>query len=659
MKTTRNALARIGFFIGVVATGFSPSAWAASPADIPVEVFAQLPQVSSPKISPDGEYIALMRPYKGQKHFMVQKSRPAPGDLPYVLPPQGKFEIDWFDWANNERLVVGMKFEGTRLAVPLVETRLFAVNRDGSEFINVVKPKLQKVVGKAIPRLVNAAQIQDDVIDLLWNDPKHILLSIDADWDGEDEVRRVDIYTGNYKEISADFRGIQNFMTDQSGELRLAWGFDRSTFVERYKSPDTNEWINFKNSRAYQNGYRPIMFAEDPRLMFMRRETETGTSGIYKYNLVTDTVVENVFSDDTYSAGRLLFDERKRKPLGVAYTDDKPRFFLFDEKAEKRRRAIDRALKTTSNRVVSSTDNDEKHIVRASSDLEPGVYYVYDEPNKRIFSFAVVYENLDPEMMSPMKAVSYKARDGLEIPSYLTVPKGKEAKNLPVVVMPHGGPHARDSISFDYWTQFLASRGYAVFQPNFRGSSGYTDAFEEAGKLNWGLKMQDDITDGVKWLIEQGIADPGRICIVGASYGGYAALMGTVKTPDLFKCAVSVSGVSNLPTFLRDIKKYIGGRSWARSIGKDGKSTEEIKEASPYLRVDEIKTPILLIHAKDDRTVPSKQSKMMASRLKKKKKTYTYIELKNGGHSLDTRESRLTTLKAIEKFLAEHLGTTS
>jgi dipeptidyl aminopeptidase/acylaminoacyl peptidase len=255
--------------------------------------------------------------------------------------------------------------------------------------------------------------------------------------------------------------------------------------------------------------------------------------------------------------------------------------------------------------------------------------------------------------LSPVNPVRYLARDGQAIAAYLTVPRGATPENLPLVVMPHGGPQARDTQSFNFLVQFLASRGYAVFQPNFRGSTGYGKAFEQAGFKQWGGLMQDDVTDGAEWLVGQGIADPDRMCIVGWSYGGYSAAMGAVKTPDLFRCAASINGVLDLVRQISEDKEYIGGRKWTEHMGL---SDEKAKEVSPYHRAEAIRVPLLIVQALDDSRVTREQGQRMARRLERLDKPVEYVEITQGGHALSNQSARLVLLNALEKFLAQNIA---
>jgi dipeptidyl aminopeptidase/acylaminoacyl peptidase len=281
------------------------------------------------------------------------------------------------------------------------------------------------------------------------------------------------------------------------------------------------------------------------------------------------------------------------------------------------------------------------------------IYSLWDRGQKKIDTIGEVQPGLDATVLAPVEAVSYEARDGESIPAYLTVPRDVERRNLPVVLLPHGGPQSRDTKAYDFLPQFLASRGYAVMQPNFRGSTGYGGAFADAGIGQWGGLMQDDVSDAAGWLVEQGIADPERMCIVGWSYGGYSAAMAAVKTPQVFRCAASINGVLDLPRQIFEDKEYIGGSVWTKHMGLDGESA---KSVSPYHQAERIVIPMLIIQARDDARVTSEQGQRMAKRLQRLDKPVEYVEIENGGHSLNNQAARLVILESLESFLATHIG---
>jgi dipeptidyl aminopeptidase/acylaminoacyl peptidase len=293
--------------------------------------------------------------------------------------------------------------------------------------------------------------------------------------------------------------------------------------------------------------------------------------------------------------------------------------------------------------------------VRVTSSTEPGTYYLFDSEKHQLTPIDYARSGLEPEQMAPVRRIEYQARDGVTIHGLLTVPRGLEAKSLPAVLLPHGGPLAHDSLQFDWIAQFLANRGYVVLQPNFRGSSGYGIAFERAGDRQWGRSMQDDVTDGAQWLIQQGIADATRMAIVGGSYGGYAALMGAVKTPDLFRCAVSLNGVSDLVALLTSDTGGFKDELIARHIGDPSADRDMLEAVSPIRQIDKIKVPVLLLHAKDDLRVDPDQSRRMLDALQKAGKPSKFVAIESGEHWLLNEAGRTQFLTALEEFLAANM----
>jgi len=621
-------------------------------SDIPIKAFAQLRMTTNLKLSPDGKYIAYFTPYKGHQVIII---KPMGAGQSVAVPPAEGTELAWFKWAKNDRLVFSYAFTASRKlnSVTTRETRLFAVDPNGRNRTNLIRARDKNTIGTRLGKELVASQIQDDVIDWLPDDPDHILIAIDGNIDGKYEVRRVNIYTGKFKEIIAGFRGIQNYATDQQHIVRLAWGYELSQFHNMYKSPLTNKWKNVEKTSWGDKGFDLLGFTKDPIIAYAAGNNEQGRKAVFKINLETEEILAPVFSHERVDYDGIIYHPLTGKPIGVQYTVDKPEIIYFDKDLRSIQKTVDKALPDTVNVITNILPDKKQYMIYSSSDEEPGVYYLLDMMLKKLDFISETMPGIAPENMSAVKSISYKTRDGVDIPAYLTIPKGKEAKNLPVVIYVHGGPQYRDDQMFNHTVQFLASRGYAVLQPNFRGSKGYGQEFENKGKYQWGGIMQDDVTDGTKWLIEQGIANPKKICILGASYGGYAAAMGLVKVPDLYKCGVSISAVFDIPYQIATDKKYIGGRAWAKILGLEGADPETV---SPYYRADEIKSPLLIIHAKDDNVVLYKQGQNMAQKLKKLKKKVTFITMENGAHNMDTEKSRIIKLTAIEKFLKKHIG---
>ena len=646
-------LFRVCFSIVLLSFAFPSLAQNANPKPIPIQAFAQLPTASTMRLSPDGNYIAMTAPFKGKAHLVVQG---IDGKNTVAIPPVGKSDIAWFHWVNNNCLVLSFAFTSKRDRNLVRETRLYAIDRDGTNVTAMVLPKKLRNQVNKFAKIAVPTQIQDDVIDWLPGDPDHFLLSIDSDLDGKNEVRKINVNTGRFKELISGFRGIQNYTTDQNHNLRLGWGYDPvnpTQFNFIYYDSAAKSWTSVKNSSWGKQGLYPIAFTENPQIAYASGLSKKGKYGIFQIDLTKGTVLKTIFSNETVDYDDLIYDPANNVPVGVQYTLDHAEAFYWDKTFEKLQNSIDRTLPNTVNRIVSRIPERQQFLIYSSSDVEPGVYYFLDMKKKNMQFISETMPGLNPDNLAPMKPIQYEARDGLNIPAYLTLPRSGPKKNLPFVIFPHGGPGARDKQQFDYFAQFFSSRGYGVLQPNFRGSEGYGKRFLKLGKRQWGGTMQDDVTDGVAYLVKNGIADPKRICIVGASYGGYAAMMGAIKTPDLYRCAASINGVLDLISLINSDKGYVGGKAWVRSMGLSGESAQLV---SPLHQAEKIKIPVLIIQAKDDFRVPYKQAVHMVDVLESRKKDVRFVTLPSGDHALDTAEARAQTLAALEGFLRKYIG---
>jgi dipeptidyl aminopeptidase/acylaminoacyl peptidase len=638
----------LSLFLILCATG-ALGAQPTRPVEVPIEAFAQLPVMRDPVLSPDGTHFAYVRPVNGRGHLVIQDI--GGDDQPVVVPPAGDAEFGWLHWANDSRLVFSVTASRKRGLVETLETRLWAMNKDGTDGAHIVVPSKTDKTGSSLGRDLPPAQIQDNVIHWLPDEPDHIIVSLDGDHDAEDEVRKIDIRDGRYEIVRNDTAGIQHWLADSSGRLRFGWGF-RNTSLRITTKNDDGMWRSAEKAGWWDAGYFPLGFSESPNIAYMRGPDERGYDVIRTMDARSGEFLDTVFSRDGIDAGGLVDHPLTGQPAGVRYTEHFPAIHYFDETLAMLQRSIDKALPDTVNEIVSMTADQRKLLIHSYSDVDAGTFAYLNRDSGQLGFLSEAMPGLPPALMSSVEAVEYKARDGMTIPAYLTIPNGSERTNLKVVVLPHGGPGARDDRSFWFLSQFLASRGYAIFQPNFRGSTGYGKRFEHAGRKEWGGKMQDDVTDGANWIVEQGIASPDQMCIVGWSYGGYAAAMGAVKTPGLFQCAASINGVMDLPRLIADDKKYVGGSVWTRHIGLEDESA---KAVSPYHLAENIQVPMLIIQAEDDVRVHEDQGRRMARRLEKLKKPVVYVPVELGGHSMTNEQARLVILSSLEKFLGNNL----
>jgi dienelactone hydrolase len=401
--------------------------------------------------------------------------------------------------------------------------------------------------------------------------------------------------------------------------------------------------------------------SEDSHALIRIAPDDTKTNSVDRIDIATGAETK-LFQDPTYDVLDDLEDDWTGRVIGYVVDEDMPVYRYFDPSREALQKGLEQAFPGLSVHAVSTDRAGDKAIVMAVGPQTPPSYYLFDRTTHQATAIAASYPHLDASELGAVKPYAYTARDGLHIPAYLTLPPGRDPHKLPLVVMPHGGPDARDDMRFDFLSEFLANRGYAVLRPQFRGSAGYGRAFTKAGLHQWGLKMQDDISDGVEKTIADGIVDPKRVCIFGASYGGYAALAGATLTPELYACTVSLAGISNLPDQMGYSKRQFGiditnGSFWTTRIGDIFTDSAQLDAASPALHVDRVRAPVLLLHSELDITVPIEQSEMMASALDEAGKQWRFVRIGGDDHYLSLEQTRTRVLQELGSFLAANIGT--
>jgi dipeptidyl aminopeptidase/acylaminoacyl peptidase len=397
-------------------------------------------------------------------------------------------------------------------------------------------------------------------------------------------------------------------------------------------------------------GNLPALFLADPGKA-VAWDDANGFDALYSYDLATQKTGDKLYGAIGYDLDSAITSDDGSRLIGARYIDTRPRTHWFEPALALIQGQLDSAVGARNAHIISWSHDFSVLMIALESPDRPTVYFLYRPAEGVMHLFANADEHFGDATWGKVSTIRYKARDGTEIPAVLTLPKGRADKNLPLILMPHGGPFARDDESYDYWVQFLASRGYAVLQPNYRGSSGYGKVFAEKGEGQWGLAMQDDLTDAVKWATGQGIADAKRVCIVGGSYGGYAALRAAQRDHGIYRCAVSFAGVADMQGMLRYDSGFLNsGRrgDWLR------KQAPDLKGVSPINFAADVDIPLLLMHGKADMTVPVKQSRQMADRLKAAGKDYRYVEQPLGDHHLSREADRVQFLKELEAFLAKY-----
>lgn len=627
-------------------------------------------------MSPSGRYIAGIRLDDRQERLIVVDLEK--GGAGANMVGVGGAEINWIEWASDDRLMMSITAfftpRGKRVSYKqMIEdpdvraygvTRLISINRDGTDS-RIIFDKQRK-----FRRNFNLARITD----FLRDDPAHIMMP--ARVGGDLDLFKVNILTGEYDRVAVGKPGTIGWYTDESGEpaLRLDVNtrFTRFYFYAReakqngkykWKRIKTVEIKRRRDDDEEQALFRPIFAGPDDNTYYVVARPEgADTSGIYLYNFEDEEYVEELATHPELDITRGLFDRESKQFLGHSYWDDRIVYEFKDELLQAHLTGLNSYFGDELNVSISDYSDDGKTwLIYASGPTDSGSWHHYDVEDTSAMEIGKRKRNLPIDQLAPMQIVDYEARDGVKLTGYLTRPVGAaEGDTPPLIVLPHGGPEIRDYFSYNTEVQMLAARGYQVFQPNFRGSSGYGRNFVEIGYGQWGQAMQDDIDDGYKHLVDAGLAEYGNACIFGASYGGYAALMGAMRATDEYKCAIATAGPSNLVKMLNWESRESGSTSetykyWVKQIGHPRNDKQKLLAVSPEAHADEIDIPVLLIHGKNDNIVPYEESKRMNKALKKAGKDVTYIELKDSGHSWRPPEDAVLEINETLKFLAKHL----
>ena len=612
---------------------------------IPVADFARLPFITLPRLSADGSILAGMVNVHGKQVIaMINLFNNADHPV-YVQLPEGTQVAD-LQWVNADNVLVTLYALQPVEAERWTVTRLLGVNRKTG--------KLTKILWDSGGQ--NAS-------DVLWSasdgSPTVLVAAQDSIYIGETfwpAVYQINVETGKRKLVQKGRAQVMNWFADSSGVVRAGESYedDSRKFRLLYRSPDGGSFktVSSANARRQESLTRPFLFIPGTNHALAVHDDAKGRSAIFEIDMLTQDDVRTVYSAPEGSeveSVRLSSDGKQL--LGVWLAGSSSTVVWLDPALAEVQAAIDKSVPGRRARIVSLNADRSRMLIVIDRADTPGALYFFDINGEKMQRVALLNEKLGAAPVNPVKMITYKARDGLEIEAVLTLPKGRVAKDLPAIILPHGGPWAQDTLDYDYLAQFIASRGYAVIQPNFRGSTGYGSAFTRKGEGQLGLAMQDDLSDALAWLAKEGIADPKRVCIVGASYGGYAAMWGLAKDPDLYRCAISISGVANLRREVNDFGSALRGKlyrdSWVRM-------TPDFAAVSPINAVARIKAPLLLIHGKLDITVDYGQSDAMFGKMRGAGKTVELVPVPLADHYFTREADRITLLSSIEAFLLKH-----
>ena len=598
---------------------------------IPLRDFFRNPERSGFQVSPDGKSISFMQPYRNRMNVFV---RPLAGGEALRVTSETERDVAGYFWKGSGRIVYLKDFKGDE------NFHVVAVDADGKNLVD----------------LTPFEKVQASIIDDLFDNDDEMLISMNKRNPEVFDVYRVDLNTKQLTLIAENPGNVTGWVTDHTGCIRLALVTDGVNSSIQHR-PDQNTPFKSVITTNFKEQIQPLFFDFDNKLLFASSNINRDKAAIVRVDPATAKEESVIFQHPEVDVSGLAWSRKRKVYTEVQFLTWKRERKFFDAVMEAIQNDLKRQLPGYEIDLQSNNKDENIFVVAAWNDRTMGVRYLYDATSKRLTKLAEIAPWLPEGNLAEMKPITYRARDGLTIHGYLTLPLG-EAKNLPLIVNPHGGPWARDAWGYNPEVQFLANRGYAVLQVNFRGSTGYGRAFWEASFKQWGKTMQDDVTDGVKFAISQGIADPKRVCIYGGSYGGYCALAGLAFAPDLYACGVDYVGVSNLFTFLKTIPPYWKPMldMFYEMVGNPETDKALLAEASPALHADNIRAPLLIAQGAQDPRVNVDESDQMVAALKKHGIAVEYLVKDNEGHGFHNEENRFEFYEAMEKFLKKHLS---
>ena len=623
-----------------------PSASQGLPPLIDREILFGNPEIAAAQLSPDGKYIAFLKPWNDTRNVWVKKTGD-PFSAARLLTTESKRPIPAYFWTRDAKYI------------------LYVKDNDGDENFNLyaVDPSAPAAQGSEAPPsrdLTGLKGVRVEIYSAPKNDPDTAYIGINDRDKAWHDLYKLKLSTGEKTLVRKNTEKIAGWIFDLSGQLRLAFHTADNGDQEILRV-DADSLTKIYSCNVFET-CDPVQFHKDGKRLYLQTNRGDGTD-------LTELAILDPATGKTQSVesdplrrvdlDAAVFSEATDELAQTNYLDDKIRRYFKDKSFEADFKWLSAKFPGKEVGVASRTRDEQLWLVTVNSDTEPGETYLFDRKAKTVALQYKIRERLQRDWLASMQPIHYKSSDGLDIPAYLTLPKGVPAQKLPTVVVPHGGPWARDVWGYNSMAQFLANRGYAVLMPNFRGSTGYGKKFLNAGNGEWGRKMQDDITWGVKYLVDQGTADPKRVAIMGGSYGGYATLAGVAFTPDVYRAAVDIVGPSNLITLLEAIPPYWeAGRKlmYARMADPDTPAGKAwMQERSPLNSAVKIKTPLLVVQGANDPRVNRSEAERIIIALRDRGFPVEYIMAPDEGHGFARPVNNMAMFMAAEKFLAKHL----
>lgn len=645
---------RHGIFAGLFALGMMASAQ----AQVNLDGYIKKNEFNDVKISPDGSYFAATVPLEDRTGLAVLRRSDSKVMTSVALEKNN--HVENFFWVNNQRLLITVSQKFGMLEEPQPTGEIFGLNFDSKKLDPLIGYRAVEMQAGTHLKSRTNEKLAAVGVDQIPGDDRNVMVTVTPY--GEDELwyraDRMDVYTGRHSVVArAPVKGA-SFHLDNSGAVRFALGAEYDNVSLLYHRENDESVWKIVNDESYSKRIEvPIGFSEDNRTAYLRVEQPSGPDAIIAYDTVSGErkeLLRDKFSDPAIVIRKF---GASQTPAGIIYMDGRPHSRFFDPKGTEARlyRMLEAAFPDDAVTVTSTTRDSKTALVGTYSDRDPGSFYLFDMETNKASYLLSRRSWIDPSKMAAVKPVELKARDGAPMRGYLTLPPGKSERNLPLVVYPHGGPFGMyDVWGFDTDPQILAAAGYAVLQVNFRGSGNYGRSFYQAGALEWGLAMQDDLTDATRWAIDQGIADRDRICIYGASYGAYASLMGVAKEPSLYRCAAGYVGIYDLVTLSakgsRESKRM---KTWTSEWMGMG---ESLAAVSPNRLANRIKVPVFLAAGGEDETAPIEHSKKMERALQQAGTPIETLYYPTEGHGFYTEEHRREYYTRLLAFLQRHIG---
>ncbi|MES2037287.1 MAG: alpha/beta fold hydrolase [Pseudomonadota bacterium] len=632
----------------------------AAAESIPIASFFQESQFRDARLSPDGKNIAMIM--KGANDRMVLAVLEVGQLRPEIIANYEDKDVRSFHWINNDRLVYDLTDLQYKEAQRFFGNGLYAVNKDRSKRLRLVTHQYTsartKVVGNELPWYTHFL----DIAHGSSSPDIYVTQAVEAGSNVHD-LYRLNTLTGNTELVTRPGK-VGRWLIDKAGVPRIAVTTEDEKAIIYYKDPKTDAWRKLATSDWTSNDrITPVFFSPEGDL-YVRANNGKDFSSLYRFDLEKNQLdPEPVISLKGYDFdGQLVYNGPQKKVLGLRYEMSRPATIWFDEAIAEKQKQIDTLLPDTYNSLHFPSDlKTNIALVYSYSDIAPGAWQLFDFNTGKLTRLGVSKPEIKPEQMAEKEMLNYAARDGMQIPVNLTLPKNSNGKNLPTVVLVHGGPYVRGNHwSWNPQAQFLASRGYVVVEPDYRGSTGYGSKHFRAGIKQWGLAMQDDIADAAKWAVAKGYADPKRICIAGASYGGYATLMGLIKDPDVFRCGIEWVGVTDI-NLMYDIHWSDFSDEWKWYgmpvlIGDQVKDAAQLKATSPLQNADKLTRPLLMAYGKRDHRVPIDHGTKFYKAVKEKNANVEWVEYAEEGHGFFLLKNNIDFWGRVEKFLDQNIG---